>query len=162
MGFFKQLLKNLVSVTPSEIEFTVAGVEYDTNKRSRQEILRTAVAHHAKLEEIKPYNGLSDDEINEADTVYEYENMRTTHIKLERDPENEYDPNAIKVMTLNTRGGYTTVGYVPRTDNLKVGQMLDNINSLEGFFTGGKFKTKKNGTVKEGSETRGLRIKLSS
>ena len=162
MGFFKQLLKNLVSVTPSEIEFTVAGVEYDTNKRSRQEILRTAVAHHAKLEEIKPYNGLSDDEINEGDTVYEYENMRTTHIKLERDPENEYDPNAIKVMTLNTRGGYTTVGYVPRTDNLKVGQILDNINSLEGFFTGGKFKTKKNGTVKEGSETRGLRIKLSS
>ena len=160
MGFFFFFLKNLVSVTPSEIEFTVAGVEYDTNKRSKQEILRTAVAHHAKLEEIKPYNGLSDDEINEADTVYEYENMRTTHIKLERDPENEYDSNAIKVMTLNTSGGYTTVGYVPRTDNLKVGQILDNINSLEGFFTGGKFKTKENGTVKEGSETRRLRIKL--
>ena len=160
MGFFKQLLKNLVSEPPNEIEFMVAGVEYDTNKRSRQEILRTAAAHHAKLEGIKPYNGLSDEDIQEGNTVYEYENMRTIHIKLEREPENEHDSNAIKVMTLNTKGGYTTVGYVPRVDNIKVGKMLESVTSLEGFFIGGKFKTKTNGTVKEDSEPRGLKIKL--
>lgn len=162
MGIFQRIFgspkKNSLEMVSNEIEFTVAGVEYDTNKRSRQEILRTAVAHHAKLDGIKPYRGLTNEEINEGSTVYEYENMSTVHLKLEREPENEHDKNAIKVMTLNSRGGYTTIGYIPRTHNIKVGIILNEINSLVGYFSGGKYKTKKNGVVKEYDELRGMKV----
>lgn len=165
MGLFQKLFGNSKgneskskSNELKEITFNVAGVEYDTNKRSRQEILRTAVAHHAKLDSVKSYNGLSDEEIEEGITVFEYKNMATLYLKLELEPDNEYDKNAIKVMTLNTRGGYTTIGYVPREHNIKVGKILNEISSLEGYFYGGKSKTKNNGVIKESDELRGMKV----
>lgn len=83
MGLIQKIFGSSKSTNTKEIEFIVAGVEYDTNKRSRQEILRTAVTHHAKLNGITPYVGLLDAEFNEGSSILEYGNLLTTHLRLD-------------------------------------------------------------------------------
>lgn len=46
-------------------------------------------------------------------------------VALERDLENEYDTNAVKVLLLGRNGGDEFIGFVPKADNLEIASHLD-------------------------------------
>lgn len=123
-----------------EIEFEVAG----TYIAERQKVIKKFVKSEIKGEYIEAYGGLKTKDIKdvlyEDLEVYEVPEDYTwkNEITLEKEPDNEYDKNAIKVI-LN---GYSRIGYVPKKQNVEIGKILEenkNINT-EMLITGGKYK----------------------
>jgi hypothetical protein len=50
---------------------------------------------------------------------------RDTKVLLEREPMNQYDANAIKIICLDDMDDQVFIGYVPKTDNAVLAQHLD-------------------------------------
>ncbi|HCX1085974.1 TPA: HIRAN domain-containing protein, partial [Staphylococcus aureus] len=59
---------------------------------------------------------------------------------LQKEPDNPYDENAIKVMISNEYSEFH-VGYVPREYASRLVNHMDNIVSCNAYINGGKYKT---------------------
>lgn len=131
----------------TRVDFKVAGVSYDTDGKSRQMILSNAASFYTKEQGLKKYGGVTKgnikDKIFEDGHVYEYENLRIDDIELEKEPGNQYDKNAIKVLIRDENEEMVIIGYVPKRKTNVVGELLEerSIKRVEGLFTGGKYKT---------------------
>lgn len=127
------------------IEFEVAG----TFVEERQKLIKKFIKDEIKNGMIEAYGGLSTKKIKEkyeGIEVYEipeghiwkefYKN--NGYIKIEREPDNEYDKNAVKIVLKE----YGRIGYVPKSQNVEVAKILEekeNI-SFKMEITGGKYK----------------------
>lgn len=49
-----------------------------------------------------------------------------TELYLERENDNEYDNNAVKVIYVDDKLEEVTLGYIPKTDNKPIAESLDN------------------------------------
>ena len=94
---------------------------------------------------MKAYDGLTTKEIKtqryeniEIYEVPEDEKWDKDYFRLEKEPDNEYDKNAIKVI-LND---FSKIGYIPKEKTLQVGKLIDDNKILSMYFsiTGGKYK----------------------
>ena len=61
---------------------------------------------------------------HDADEVWEQLKVGTT-LKLERDVENRVDPNAVMVIYEDTEGEDFKLGYIPRTENETIANLLE-------------------------------------
>ena len=122
------------------LQFEVAG----TFVEARQKIIKNFVKNEIK-EGMKAYDGLTTKEIKtqryeniEIYEVPEDEKWDKDYFRLEKEPDNEYDKNAIKVI-LND---FSKIGYIPKEKTLQVGKLIDDNKILSMYFsiTGGKYK----------------------
>ena len=73
--------------------------------------------------------------------VYEYEDV-DCQVKLEPEPTNEYDPNAVKVLIAVPDGNrWYHVGYVPKKETALAKELIANNAKLTGEYSGAKYKT---------------------
>ncbi|MDK4479967.1 HIRAN domain-containing protein [Fusobacterium necrophorum] len=147
------------------IEFEVAG----TFVEERQKLIKKFIKDEIKNEMIEAYGGLSTKEIKEkyeGIEVYEipeghiwkgsYKN--NGYIKIEKEPDNEYDKNAVKIILEE----YGRIGYVPKNQNVEVAKILEekeNI-SFKMEITGGKYKLWDGDEMETDEEEYGINIKL--
>lgn len=69
-------------------------------------------------------------------TLFKYKSIRNySNVELIREPNNEYDSNAIAVVL----DGFK-VGYISSNDNIQVGSILKNIKNISADINGGDFK----------------------
>lgn len=122
------------------LQFEVAG----TFVEARQKVIKDFVKNEIK-EGMKAYDGLTTKEIKtqryeniEIYEVPEDEKWNKDYFRLEKEPDNEYDKNAIKVI-LND---FSKIGYIPKEKTLQVGKLIDDNKILSMYFsiTGGKYK----------------------
>ena len=122
------------------LQFEVAG----TFIEARQKVIKDFVKNEIK-EGMKAYDGLTTKEIKtqrykniEIYEVPEDEKWDKDYFRLEKEPDNEYDKNAIKVI-LND---FSKIGYIPKEKTLQVGKLIDDNKILSMYFsiTGGKYK----------------------
>jgi len=164
----KKVKDELVTVkkTITRIDFKVAGVSYDNDGLKRQTILSKAAEHHAKQQGLKKYGGASNSKILDEGIFYEYDSVRINDILLEKEPTNEFDANAIRVLIRDSSDKMTLIGYVPKKKNVAVAKLIDegNIKTIQGLFTGGKYKTENLDSDDEeiviGNGERGFRVTI--
>ena len=122
------------------MQFEVAG----TFIEARQKVIKDFVKNEIK-EGMKAYDGLTTKEIKtqrykniEIYEVPEDKKWDKDYFRLEKEPDNEYDKNAIKVI-LND---FSKIGYIPKEKTLQVGKLIDDNKILSMYFsiTGGKYK----------------------
>lgn len=128
----------------SNLTFRVTGVSYENETgKDIQKLLHKIGREIAEEKGIELYSGLSNSEILEYyDEVSEFEDVEFgEYIVFKKDPNNEYDPNAIKVY-IELDDELHHIGHVPRKYNKKIGKLLDSdlIDDIEATFTGGKIK----------------------
>lgn len=149
----------------SQIEFDVAG----TFLGGRQ--ANIGKFFYKKLEngDFEEYEGLKKDEFKTNENLdieiyqfpqdYEIEDEYPSKIiRLEKEPENEYDKNAIKVMIK----GMGTVGYVPKNLNILIAKMIDEnkITKIKASVVGGPYKLWNGKRLKEDREDFQIKIRL--
>lgn len=121
--------------------FVVVGLNYD-NRRSR---LKKMINDMKKNEEfIYLYEDLKRseliDELEFGGKLFEIANFESVPgVYLERDIDNPYDTNAIKVNISNDYGKFN-VGYVPKEIAIVINQYIENINTCTAYIYGGKYK----------------------
>lgn len=131
--------------TNNTLTFNVAGVTFENDKgKDIQALLRRIARAIAKENYIDSYGGYSNKELLEFwGEASEFEDVEFgNYISFVKDPDNEFDKNAIKVI-VNLDGREFHVGYVPKEQNIEVGKLLDSdsiINILTDFV-GGKTKS---------------------
>jgi len=121
--------------------FKVAGV---TKRNDEGDNIQYLISEYVKeqLEFIDAYDGLKNREILEEyydDRVYEISDLflNKNEIRLVFEPDNPYDPNAIKI--ISEFMGH--IGYVPKDDNIKVSEIIKNKNyNITAQIIGGKYK----------------------
>ncbi|MCK1259856.1 HIRAN domain-containing protein [Streptococcus suis] len=110
---------------PKAIEsftFRVAGV---TNYKKAVKAACSDIADEYGVPELtKYYRDLSSSEIREelegfSDKIFKYEDMSTSDVELVAEPDNQYDPNAIKILILDN-----FVGYVPAKIAKKINKYI--------------------------------------
>lgn len=145
------------------ITFRVAGV---TKKNDEGKDIQKLLAELAKdeLMHSEPYGGLTYKEILEdypsGEKVYELLDADfLEEIEFEFEPDNLYDPNAIKV--IHEYIGH--IGYVPREDNVKVGKIIrEKEYEISWKLVGGKYKyVDEEDKVRTGKDNYGVLIELS-
>ena len=127
------------------LKFQVAG----TFLGGRQANISKFFFKKIENKEIISYEGLTNSEIKTRENIdieiYEipqdYEiksNYSDGLIKFEKEPENEYDKNAIRVIIK----GMGTVGYIPKNINISFGKILENeeIKDITANLSGGEYK----------------------
>ena len=127
------------------LKFQVAG----TFLGGRQANISKFFFKKIENKEIISYEGLTDSEIKTRENIdieiYEipqdYEiksNYSDGLIRFEKEPENEYDKNAIRVIIK----GMGTVGYIPKNINISFGKILENeeIKDITANLSGGEYK----------------------
>lgn len=73
------------------------------------------------------------------DRAWKYEPL-DIKAKLEPDPDNPYDSNAIKVLAENADGDYIFIGYIPKKENRQLLDVIENIDWISIEIKGGKYK----------------------
>jgi len=82
------------------------------------------------------YEGLTNKDIKEEYAeVYEVSINDWTVIELVPEPDNKYDPNAVKVVS-----EFGVLGYVPADKTLNVKSILEKGHTLSWSLVGGKYK----------------------
>lgn len=127
------------------LKFQVAG----TFLGGRQSNISKFFFKKIENKEIVTYEGLTNSEIktNKYTDIEIYEipqdyeiksNYSDGLIKFEKEPENEYDKNAIRVMIK----GMGTVGYVPKNINISFAKILENndIKEITATICGGEYR----------------------
>ena len=129
-NFFKNLFgkksENEVKEKKKNFKFEVAG----TLLGGRQANILKYFSKKIENKELILFENLKDYEI-----ISKYPNGL---IKFEKEPENEYDKNAIRVMIK----GMGTVGYVPKNINVSFAKILENeeIKEVTATICGGEYK----------------------
>ena len=108
-------------------EFSVAGVS------TRQEVFKKAGYRNDEYSLSK--KRIIDEGLEDVD-IPQYE-FGTVHIGLELEPENEHDPNAVKVLLNDEQ-----IGYIPADDSEYVHDMMedDRIADIDAKIVGGPLK----------------------
>jgi len=127
------------------LKFQIAG----TFLGGRQANISKFFFKKIENKEIISYEGLTDSKIKTRENIdieiYEipqdYEiksNYSDGLIRFEKEPENEYDKNAIRVIIK----GMGTVGYIPKNINISFGKILENeeIKDITANLSGGEYK----------------------
>ncbi|BCK44258.1 hypothetical protein DAT299_18220 [Streptococcus suis] len=102
--------------------FRAAGV---TNYKKAVKAACNDIADEYGIPELtKYYRDLSSSEIREelegfSDKIFKYEDMSTSDVELVAEPDNQYDPNAIKILILDN-----FVGYVPAKIAKKINKYI--------------------------------------
>lgn len=121
--------------------FPVVGLNYE-NRRVK---LKKMINAMKKNEEFYPlYDDLRGIELREelefGDKIYEIQDYESIHgVYLEKEPDNRYDTNAIKVMVSNEYGEFH-IGYIPKEDAAIFNNYIDNIVTCNAYIYGGKYK----------------------
>lgn len=124
------------------LNFEVKGTFVD----ERQAVLKEIVRQLKKLDAffLDPYEGMTNKEIKEetyGEKIYEYEGSSILFGELEDEPENEYDPNAIKVNLVDDGGNRYFIGYVPKELTLKIKELREEYpHYVATSLLGGKYK----------------------
>jgi len=126
--------KQTITKPKKEIQFNVAGITF----KGIQGNLKTMF--NDEKEVIDPYEGFSNKEIlemySEDDKIYEVDIWGSSEMQLIPEPENKFDPNAIKVV----HQVIGDVGHVPAVDCKRVKKILQGDYSIEWRLIGGKYK----------------------
>ncbi|MDG3146292.1 HIRAN domain-containing protein [Streptococcus suis] len=121
--------------------FRVAGV---TNYKKAVKATCNDIAEEYGIPEVtKYYRNLSSSEIREeleglSNKIFKYEDMSTSDVELIMEPDNQYDPNAIKILIANN-----FVGYVPAKIAKKINKYLVDdkyFNTASAEIVGGPYK----------------------
>ncbi|AMY05099.1 hypothetical protein CD149_00450 [Staphylococcus condimenti] len=121
--------------------FPVVGLNYE----NRREKLKKMINAMKKNEEFYPlYDDLRGMELREelefGDKIYEIQDDESIHgVYLEKEPDNRYDANAIKVMVSNEYGEFH-IGYIPKEDAAIFNNYVDDIVTCNAYIYGGKYK----------------------
>lgn len=126
------------------ITFNVAGVTFDNEEgKDIQTLLRRVAKAIAREKDIPAYAGMTNSEILEYyGEVSEFEDVEFgEYILFEKEPDNEYDKNAIKVV-VKLEDKKHHIGYVPKKYNVQLNKLLDTdlITDITANFVGGKIK----------------------
>lgn len=143
------LLNNKDKIISEEkiISTYVAGTKYkNSDGTNRQNIIKNYVKdnHDSDSFDKDDYEYVSNKVIEEESRIleieyYQYELTEYDSIKLEIEPDNPYDENAIKI--IHNKMGH--IGYIPRKDTEKVNKILSNKEldvSYKIILLGGKYK----------------------
>lgn len=133
MGLFNKL-KKIVKDAVEEIEqeakltekhgFSVTGTKY--NQDNIKSVLKRNANYDLTKVQLKKIEGC----------VYEYEQITTfKDVQVVEEPDNEYDPNAVKVLYKGVCVGYIKKGITSRVKNL-----LKKPNKIELHLYGGNYK----------------------
>ena len=143
----------------SVLEMPVVGLNYENRKKILKDIVRGYQKEGYFSEE---YEGLTDKEIKKytnGKKVYELSGT-IEGVSLEKEDDNEYDRNAIKVMLKVAGGEVHHIGYVPKEYCEKLRELMnkDRLN-YKAVIVGGRYKryNKENG-IQRKSEPFGLRL----
>ena len=135
-NFFKNLfgkkIENEVKEKKKNFKFEVAG----TFLGGRQANILKYFSKKIENKELILFENLKDSEIKSK--KYLDEEIYEIPQKFEKEPENEYDKNAIRVMIK----GMGTVGYVPKNINISFAKILENndIKEITATICGGEYK----------------------
>jgi len=124
--------------------FKVAGVTFENDKgKDIQTLLRKIGREISKENDIESYGGWSNQEIIEfGHEVSEFEDVDIGKlISFEKDPNNEFDQNAIKVI-VNINNNKFHIGYISKKDRTEMAKLLksNSIADISANFLGGKIK----------------------
>lgn len=131
--------------TSNTLTFNVAGVTFENDKgKNIQALLRRIARAIAKENYIDSYGGYTNKELLEIwGEASEFEDVEFGDcISFVKDPDNEFDKNAIKVI-VNLDDKEFHIGHVPKKQNVEIGKLLDSesITSFSANFVGGKTKS---------------------
>ncbi|MEM5397884.1 HIRAN domain-containing protein [Staphylococcus gallinarum] len=158
------IITDIANDSDSYIEsFTVVGLNYE----GRREKLKKMINSMKKNDEfIFLYDDLKGRELKEQlefeNRIFEIADYESIPgVFLEKEPGNEYDVNAIKVMVSNDYGNFQ-IGYVPREIASNLSSYVDNITSCTAYVYGGKYKEMDyfEYKIKIGEKPYGLRLDL--
>ncbi|MGI2731711.1 HIRAN domain-containing protein [Bacillus cytotoxicus] len=131
--------------TSNTLTFNVAGVTFENDKgKDIQALLRRIARTIAKENYIDSYGGYTNKELLEIwGEASEFEDVEFgDYISFVKDPDNEFDKNAIKVI-VNLDDKEFHIGHVPKKQNIEISKLLDSesITSISANFVGGKTKS---------------------
>lgn len=143
--------------------FRVAGVTMNNDKGENiQNLLKKITNGYKKNDYIESWDGSTKREMLEyGEESSEFEGQTLSGIvRLDPEPTNEYDPNAIKVILKDVNSVEHHVGYIKRDETNKAKELLSDTIAVS--FSGGKqrfidydIETDKD-IIKESEITRGL------
>lgn len=121
--------------------FPVVGLNYEGRRKILKDIIKQYKEYGMFMYE--PYDGLTNKEILEDyydERIYEIsEGLRDCAIEKEDD--NPYDPDALKVLVKDLSGKYHHIGYVPSEHTVEIRNLMDKYRmQVDSFITGGKYK----------------------
>ncbi|MCM3711952.1 HIRAN domain-containing protein [Sporosarcina luteola] len=149
--------------------FRVAGVTKENDQgKDIQNLLKRLAGGYKKNEYIESWNGNTKKEMLEYGYEgFEFEDESISNIiRLEREPDNPHDPNAIKVYIKDVNDGEHHIGYIKREETEEVVALTHDkdIVGIDVEFTGGKRRTIEYDSVEdkeyfeEDEVTRGLKL----
>lgn len=118
--------------------FNVVGISKKNDRNEDiQKLIKAFVKDELEYGGLDKYEGMTNKEILEyEEDVYEVDIYGFDEISLEPEPENPYDPNAVKV--IHEEIGH--IGYVPREYTDRVKTALRNDYEIEWKLAGGRLK----------------------
>ncbi|HDG0776806.1 HIRAN domain-containing protein [Staphylococcus aureus] len=122
--------------------FDVVGLNYEGRRKELKKLIKKMKNND---DFFFLYSDLKGNELKEEllyeDKVYEISDYEVIPgVFLQKEPDNPYDENAIKVMISNEYSEFH-VGYVPREYASRLVNNMDNIVSCNAYINGGKYKT---------------------
>ncbi|HGZ4712857.1 TPA: HIRAN domain-containing protein [Staphylococcus aureus] len=122
--------------------FDVVGLNYEGRRKELKKLIKKMKNND---DFFFLYSDLKGNELKEEllyeDKVYEISDYEVIPgVFLQKEPDNPYDENAIKVMISNEYSEFH-VGYVPREYASRLVNHMDNIVSCTAYINGGKYKT---------------------
>ena len=127
------------------LTFKVAGVTFDNDSMMNIQSIIKSIVKEIRESNDKDYfyEGNSNAEIKELleydsdEKIFELNYETIDDISFVPEPDNKFDPNAIKVVSLE----YGHLGYVPKTSTQNLKELLDKGNlNITCTITGGKYK----------------------
>lgn len=120
-----------------ELTIKVVGTNY------KQEELKRIYEVARNFNFNKKWEGWTEDRLkkyyNRNKSVYAYElkNEPLPFTKIEKEPTNKYDKNAIKVLVGINEKELIHIGYIPKSDIDNITQNINNITNVKSYITGG-------------------------
>lgn len=141
-------------------EFPVVGLNYENRKQTLKKIINQYKKEGHFYEK---YEGLSLKEMREdcfGEKIYEISDY-LEESWLEKEDDNKYDPNALKVMIKDINDSTHHIGYVPKEHCEEIRKYMDIVDpAVSAEIIGGKYKIAYDDEVETGSTPYGLRIHL--
>lgn len=131
----KHRREKILAASVFDLKTSVIGTSF------RIQNVKKAVKHIYDDNGLSLFEGLKNKEIEEEgyDRVYKHDSLFTRDFNLTREPDNEYDKNAIKVTVDEFH-----IGYIPKDIALKLAPVLDSTDyKIEAMLNvkGGPYKT---------------------
>ncbi|HFH2447004.1 TPA: HIRAN domain-containing protein [Staphylococcus aureus] len=122
--------------------FDVVGLNYEGRRKELKKLIKKMKTNDAFF---FLYSNLKGNELKEEllyeDKVYEIPDYEVIPgVFLQKEPDNPYDENAIKVMISNEYSEFH-VGYVPREYASRLVNYIEDTVSCNAYINGGKYKT---------------------